>query len=161
MREQLLYVRGEWRRGWAGKFKPVMNPATEQEVALVACADSQDVEAALTAAEVCAAKWRDTPAEERGRMLRVAADILRSRIDTASAIFSEEQGKTITQARGEFLRAIDTLTWNGNQAGGLSATHQPKNGRLMTTPQAAASSLDMKSARSHPMCEPHSDPENS
>src|SRR5271170_2947395 len=109
MREQLLYLCGEWRPGGVGKFKPVINPATEQEVARVACADSQDLEQTLAAAEHSAAKWRDTPAEERGRMLRVAADSLRSRIDTASTTLSEEQGKTVAQARGEFLRAIDTL----------------------------------------------------
>jgi succinate-semialdehyde dehydrogenase / glutarate-semialdehyde dehydrogenase len=137
MREQLLYLCGEWRPGKAGKFKPVINPATEQEVARVACADSQDLEQALSAAEQSAAKWRDTPAEERGRMLRVAADILRSRVDTASAIFSEEQGKTVAQARGEFLRAIDTLVWNGNQAAVLSAPVPAGDGARAVMPEPA------------------------
>jgi succinate-semialdehyde dehydrogenase/glutarate-semialdehyde dehydrogenase len=137
MREQLLYLCGEWRPGKAGKFKPVIDPATEKEVARVACAGAQDLEQALAAAEQSAPKWRDTPAEERGRTLRVAADILRSRIDTASTILSEEQGKTIAQARGEFLRAIDTLTWNGNQAAVLSAPVPAGDGARVLVPEPA------------------------
>jgi succinate-semialdehyde dehydrogenase / glutarate-semialdehyde dehydrogenase len=137
MREQLLYLCGEWRPGRGGKFKPVINPATEQEVARVACADSQDLEQALAAAEGGAAKWRDTPAEERGRMLRVAADLLRSRIDAASAMFSEEQGKTVAQARGEFLRAIDTLIWNADQAAALSAAVPSGDGARVVVPEPA------------------------
>ncbi len=137
MREQLLYLCGKWRPGKAGKFKPVIDPSTEQEVARVACAGSQDLEQALAAAEQSASMWRDTPAEERGRMLRVAADILRSRIDTASTILSEEQGKTIAQARGEFLRAIDTLTWNGNQAAVLSAPVPAGDGARVLVPEPA------------------------
>jgi succinate-semialdehyde dehydrogenase / glutarate-semialdehyde dehydrogenase len=131
MREQLLYLCGEWRPGRGGKFRPVINPATEQEVVRVACAGPQDLEQALAAAGQSAAKWRDTPAEERGRMLRAAADILRSRIDSASALLSEEQGKTVAQARGEFLRAVETLAWNGNQAAVLSEPVPAGDTRVM------------------------------
>ena len=137
MREQLLYLCGKWRPGKAGKFKPVIDPATEQEVARVACADAQDLELALAAAEQSAAKWRATPAEERGRVLRAAADILRSKIDTASASLSEEQGKTVAQARGEFLRAIDTLAWNGDQAAALSAPVSAGDGTRELVPEPA------------------------
>jgi succinate-semialdehyde dehydrogenase/glutarate-semialdehyde dehydrogenase len=137
MREQLLYLRGEWRPGSAGKFKPVIDPATEQDVARVACAESQDLQQALAAAEQSAANWRNTPAVERGRMLRVAADILRSRIDTSSVMFSEEQGKTVAQARGELLRAIDTLTWNGNHAEVLSAPVTAGDGARLVVPEPA------------------------
>jgi succinate-semialdehyde dehydrogenase/glutarate-semialdehyde dehydrogenase len=119
MRDHYLFLRGEWRSSSDGEFKAVINPATEQAVARVACATSRDVDEALAAAVDSARAWRSVAAEARGRVLLRAADILRSRIDAASVILSEEQGKTIAEARGEFLRAVETLTWNGEHAGAL------------------------------------------
>jgi succinate-semialdehyde dehydrogenase/glutarate-semialdehyde dehydrogenase len=69
------------------------------------------------------------PAKGRARVLLRAADILRTKIDVASTSYSEEQGKTIREARTEFLRAVDTLIWNGEQAEPLCARVVLSEGR--------------------------------
>ena len=119
MRDHHLFLRGDWRPGFTGEYRLVVNPATEQAVARVACASSTDVDDAITAAAESARAWRSVAADARGRVLLRAANILRSKIDLASVALSEEQGKTIAEARGEFLRAVETLIWNGAHAGAL------------------------------------------
>jgi succinate-semialdehyde dehydrogenase / glutarate-semialdehyde dehydrogenase len=118
MRDYRLFLQGQWRSGSAGEVKSVINPATEEPVARVACATDRDLDEALSAA-AAASSWGSLPAKERGRILLRAADILRTKIDATSVAYSEEQGKTIAEARTEFLRAVDTLIWNGEQAEAL------------------------------------------
>jgi succinate-semialdehyde dehydrogenase/glutarate-semialdehyde dehydrogenase len=116
MRDYQLFLRGRWRSGSAGDVKLVVNPATEEPVARVACATERDLDEALDAAVSSASSWGSMPAKERGRALLRAADILRTKIEAVSIAYSEEQGKTIAEARTEFLRAVDTLIWNGEEA---------------------------------------------
>ena len=114
-----LFLGGQWREGSTGEFKSVVNPATEMEVARVACATSSDLDEALKSAAQSALEWGAVPAAERGRLLLLGAKQLQSNIEDAAAILSEEQGKPITEAREEFIRAVDTMVWNGQQAAAL------------------------------------------
>src|SRR3984957_18079695 len=124
-----LFLRGQWRQGSTGEFRSVINPATEQEVARVACATSADLDEAITSAAQSARDWRNVSPEERGRLLVRGAERLQSRIDAASALLSEEQGKTVAEAREEFARAVDTIVWSGQQAGALCAPVAASNAR--------------------------------
>jgi succinate-semialdehyde dehydrogenase / glutarate-semialdehyde dehydrogenase len=124
-----LFLRGQWRQGSTGEFRSVINPATEQEVARVACATSADLDEAITSAAQSARDWRNVSPEERGRLLVRGAERLQSRIDAASALLSEEQGKTVAEAREEFARAVDTIVWSGQQAGALCAPVTAGNAR--------------------------------
>jgi succinate-semialdehyde dehydrogenase/glutarate-semialdehyde dehydrogenase len=119
MHEHLLFIRSRWRPGATGEFRYVVNPANESAVARVACATASDLQEAMNAAAASAPTWGCTPAHERGQLLIEAAHILRSKLETAAAILSQEQGKTVAEARGEFLRAVETLIWTGEQAAAL------------------------------------------
>jgi succinate-semialdehyde dehydrogenase/glutarate-semialdehyde dehydrogenase len=116
-----LFINGAWRDGGAGPDLPLFNPATEREIGRVAQATPADLDDALGAAEASLDGWSTTAAHERGRRLLAAADILKGRIETAAHALSQEQGKTVDEARHEFARAIETLVWNGEQAQALSS----------------------------------------
>ena len=93
MREYRLFLQGHWRSGSTGETRLVINPATEQPVARIACATDSDLDQAIGGAAVAAASWAAS-AKERARILLQAAEILRTKIDTASIAYSEEQGQT-------------------------------------------------------------------
>ncbi|QQO23486.1 aldehyde dehydrogenase family protein [Bradyrhizobium diazoefficiens] len=111
-----LFIDGRWRSGSRRADLPIMNPATERHFGRVAVAAASDLDEALTAARACLPRWSNTPARERGALLVRAARMLKEKIDVAAAALSEEQGKTIVEAKGEYTRAVDTLEWNGSQA---------------------------------------------
>ena len=126
-----LFLNGQWRPGSSGEAKSVLNPATEKEVARVACATSSDLDEALTSAVQSAANWRNLSPGVRGRLLEIGAQQLQSQIEHAAAVLSEEQGKTITEAREEFSRAVDTIRWTAQQATALCAPVPASNARWL------------------------------
>ena len=118
-----LLVGGAWRAGGAGRLA-VVDPSTAEPAGAVALADDADVDAAVAAAAAAFPAWAATPAHERGAVLERAAALLAERTDAAAAILAREGGKLPAEARGEVARAVETLAWNGAEAGRIE-------GRLM------------------------------
>lgn len=115
-----LYIDGVWRGTTEGAPIALINPATEQQIGVVARASGRDLQAALASAVASRDDWAATPPSGRGRILCAAADILAPRIDAAAKALSDEQGKTVAEAAGEWRRALENLRWNGEKAERLS-----------------------------------------
>ena len=109
--EVLLFIDNVWRKSSSGETLTVVNPATEEAICTVAKATIADLDAALAAAEKGFAVWKRTSAFDRYKLIRRAADILRSRVDMIAAIMTREQGKPLAEARVETLGAADTADW--------------------------------------------------
>ncbi|MBB5695384.1 NAD-dependent succinate-semialdehyde dehydrogenase [Muricoccus pecuniae] len=106
-----LHIDGEWRDARSGKTIEVINPATEEVVGTVAHAGIPDLDEALEAAQRGFETWRKTSVFERYRLMRKAADILRSRADAIAAMMTAEQGKPLPEAKMETLAAGDIIEW--------------------------------------------------
>lgn len=128
-----LFIDGAWREGGAGDM-PLIDPASEREIGRVARASSTDLSDALASARRAQERWAATPARERGAILMRAADIMRSKVQDAAKALSDEQGKLIAEAAGEYLRVTETLIWNGEQAVALTAPIR-LDARRTLTPQ--------------------------
>jgi succinate-semialdehyde dehydrogenase/glutarate-semialdehyde dehydrogenase len=107
----LLHIAGQWRPAADGRTIDVLNPANEEVVGTVAHASKADLDEALAAAERGFATWRKVPAFERGKLMRKAADLLRSRADQIARYMTLEQGKPLAEAKGEVLAGADTIDW--------------------------------------------------
>ncbi|WP_142781833.1 NAD-dependent succinate-semialdehyde dehydrogenase [Agrobacterium sp. T29] len=114
--DTLLFIDGVWRSGTSNRTIPVLNPATAQPIGTVAWADRADLDEALAAAERGFAVWRATSAYNRGKIMRRAADILRSRADAIAPLMTMEQGKPLSQARLETLAGADIIDWFAAEA---------------------------------------------
>lgn len=110
-----LIIGGRTIAGRAGAL-PNIDPGTGERVGEVSLAAPEQVEEALEAAAAAFPAWSATLPSVRGGVLTRAAQILESRIDEATAVILAETGKTQADARGEILRSIATLRWNGEQA---------------------------------------------
>jgi len=106
-----LFIDGNWSESASGRTIPVLNPATGDEVGKVAHADTADLDRALKAAQKGFHVWKKMSAFDRYKIMRKAADILRSRIDTIAPIMSIEQGKPVVEAKGETGLAPDLIDW--------------------------------------------------
>lgn len=107
----LLHIDGQWRPALAGATLPVTNPANGEVIGQLAKADKADLDAALAAAERGFQTWRRTPAFERYKTLRKAAELLRERAEGIARLMTLEQGKPLSEARAETLGAADTIDW--------------------------------------------------
>ncbi|VDC18911.1 NAD-dependent succinate-semialdehyde dehydrogenase [Pseudogemmobacter humi] len=110
-RDTLLFIDGQWRAATGGRTLPVINPATAKEIGTVAHASREDLDAALAAAGRGFAAWKNTPAFERGKLMRKAAAILRERADEVAVLMTLENGKPLAQSKMEIAGAADVIDW--------------------------------------------------
>lgn len=106
-----LFINGQWQDGSEGKTLPVVNPATGLEIGTVAHASRIDLDAALVAAQKGFDTWRDMSAQERGKIMRKAAELLRERATPIASVLTQEQGKPLSEAKAEVMAGADILDW--------------------------------------------------
>ncbi|APO78859.1 succinate-semialdehyde dehydrogenase (NADP(+)) protein (plasmid) [Rhizobium etli 8C-3] len=111
-----LFIGGEWRDAIGGEVIPVIDPATEEVIGRIAHARKPDLDLALEAADAGFRLWRDISAFDRSKLMRKAADILRSRADAIAHIMTREQGKPIAQSKAEVMNGADTIDWFAEEA---------------------------------------------
>ena len=98
-REPAMYVGGSWMT--SAEKRPVINPADESTIAEVPEADAGHAGQALEIAQKAQYDWGRKTGPERGALLRAVADGIRARKEELAQLVVAEQGKTITEARGE------------------------------------------------------------
>ena len=111
-----LFIDGQWCAGSEGQTLPIRNPATGAVMAQLAHASRADLDRALDAADRGFKQWRKISSFERSRILRRAADIIRSRADEIAPLMTQEQGKPLAEAKGETLAAADIMEWFAEEA---------------------------------------------
>ena len=111
-----LLIDGAWRPAASGKTIAVLNPATGEQIGTVAHAEKADLDLALAAAQKGFAAWRKVSAFERYKVLRKAADILRSNADKIATLMTMEQGKPVMEAKMETLAGADVIDWFAEEA---------------------------------------------
>jgi aldehyde dehydrogenase (NAD+) len=94
-----LFVNGEFVAGHADPFKSV-NPATEEALSEIACADAADVDRAVAAARAAYDNvWGPMPGRERAKYLFRIARILQERARELAVLESIDNGKPIRESR--------------------------------------------------------------
>src|SRR5258705_3771620 len=111
-----LFIDGTWRPALGGKTLSVLNPATGEAIGTVAHAERADIALALAAEQKGYATWRRAPANERYRLMRKAADIVRSRAGDIATLMTMEQGKPLPESKGETLAGADVIDWFAEEA---------------------------------------------
>jgi aldehyde dehydrogenase (NAD+) len=88
-----FYIDGQWVEPVnPGTEIPVINPATEEEVARVAAASPDDVEAAVQAAHRAFVSWSQTSREERAELLIAVREAYKKRIPQIAEAMMTEVG---------------------------------------------------------------------
>ncbi|CAN5852696.1 aldehyde dehydrogenase family protein [soil metagenome] len=83
----------------------VINPATEQELAVCARASKAQLDQAVAAAKRAFPAWRDTPIDERRKALNAMADAIQGDLQNLARLLTQEQGKPLADAMGEVFGA--------------------------------------------------------
>jgi malonate-semialdehyde dehydrogenase (acetylating)/methylmalonate-semialdehyde dehydrogenase len=102
-------VNGRWAESSAADWQDVINPATGEVLAKVPLADAAEVTAAIEIAAAAYPEWRRTPPEDRIQPLFKLKALLEENIDDLARIITQENGKTLTEAKGELRRAIENV----------------------------------------------------
>lgn len=112
--ELKLFIAGEWRT--ARRDMAVVNPATEEEIGRLPCAEISDLDDALAAAEEGLRIWSATSPRERGDTILRAAALMRERQEEIAQAITLEHGKPLAQARLEVIRGAEFFEWDAGEA---------------------------------------------
>jgi len=96
-----LRIDGEWLGAGTRRRHQVINPATGTTLGELPLVQGADLDRALEAADRGFQVWRRATADERARVLKKAADLIRERIDYIATIATLEEGKTLAETRIE------------------------------------------------------------
>lgn len=95
---------------------PVINPATGVSIAEVPHASDKDIQAAIDCAVAGSRIGREMSRRERADILFRSAQNVAERAEEFARIIVCESGKTITQARKEVTRCVNTITLSAEEA---------------------------------------------
>src|SRR6267143_2519626 len=109
MSEFKLLIGGKLMRGAA--TLEVINPATEEILAMAPRADHVQLDQAVAAAKAAFPAWAATPLRERAALLVKLADALQTRRGEFARLLTEEQGKPLPNAMGEIDRAVGMIRY--------------------------------------------------
>jgi len=110
------YLGGEWVDAADGKTFPVTNPARGDVIAEVADIGRAQLGPVIAQAEVAQKDWAARTAKERANILRKWFDLMVEHADDLATILTAEQGKPLTEARGEILYGASFVEWFAEEA---------------------------------------------
>ncbi|WP_442574959.1 NAD-dependent succinate-semialdehyde dehydrogenase [Microbacterium sp. F51-2R] len=134
-----LFIGGEWLAADGGKTLKVYDPATGDVVKEIANASPGDGMSALDAAVEAFPSWSQTPARERGELLRRAFDLLQERKEEFALLMTIEMGKPLAEARGEVAYGGEFLRWFSEEAAriqGRYGANPEGTGRMIVSQHA-------------------------
>lgn len=112
----------------------VYSPIDGSQLAVFACATSQQVDAAIADAQTAFQHWRNIPAPRRGELVRRCALAFREHKQELAEIISWESGKILQEALGEVQEVIDICDFAvglSRQLYGLTIASERPQHRMM------------------------------
>ncbi|SDN76727.1 NADP-dependent succinate-semialdehyde dehydrogenase [Pseudomonas jinjuensis] len=135
---QQAYIDGAWVDADSGQTLKVNNPATGETIGSVPKMGAAETRRAIEAADRALPAWRALTAKDRANRLRRWFELMIENQDDLARLMTIEQGKPLTEARGEIAYAASFLEWFAEEAkrvyGDMIPGHQPDK-RLMVIKQ--------------------------
>ncbi|WP_425930426.1 NADP-dependent succinate-semialdehyde dehydrogenase [Pseudomonas sp. NyZ201] len=136
-REQ-AYIDGTWMAADSGQTIDVFNPATGRLLGTVPKMAAAETRRAIAAAELALPGWKALTAKDRAGRLRRWFELMIEHQEDLARLMTLEQGKPLSESRGEIVYAASFLEWFAEEAkrvyGDMIPGHQPDK-RLMVIKQ--------------------------
>jgi succinate-semialdehyde dehydrogenase/glutarate-semialdehyde dehydrogenase len=108
---QANLIDGKWVQADSGKTLAVTNPATGAVIGHVPVVGTDETRRAIEAANRAQPAWRKLLAKERAAILRKLFNLMMENQEDLATIMTAEQGKPLTESRGEIAYAASFIEW--------------------------------------------------
>ena len=108
---QQCYIDGKWADADDQKTLVVHNPADGQQIGTVPNMGVAETKRAIEAANAAWPAWRARTAKERSNILRKWFDLMMANQEDLAVIMTIEQGKPLTESRGEIAYGASFIEW--------------------------------------------------
>ena len=137
-----LFIDGKWLNGTS--TIAVTDPSDNSTIANVAVASDEHCAAAIDAASNAFKSWAKTAPRVRAEILRKAFEIMVAEADRLAEIITKENGKLLSDAKGEILYSAEFFRWFSEEAvriNGEFRTAPNGDKRILVTKQPIGVSL--------------------
>jgi succinate-semialdehyde dehydrogenase/glutarate-semialdehyde dehydrogenase len=126
---QANFIDGRWVEAASGRTIPVRNPATGDVVGNVPAMSAAETRQAIEAAHRAQPGWRAMTGKERAAVLRRLFDLMIANTEDLAVIMTAEQGKPLSESRGEIAYAASFIEWFAEEAKRVYGDTIPQNVR--------------------------------
>ncbi|MBS0474604.1 MAG: NAD-dependent succinate-semialdehyde dehydrogenase [Proteobacteria bacterium] len=124
---QAMLIDGDWVQADSGESFDVRNPANGALIARVPRGGAVETRRAIAAADAALPAWRGLLAKECSAILRRLYELMIENIDDLALLITSEQGKPLSEARGEVLYAASFIEWFAEEAKRANGSIIPQN----------------------------------
>jgi succinate-semialdehyde dehydrogenase/glutarate-semialdehyde dehydrogenase len=122
-------IDGKWVEADSGKTIAVKNPATGEIVGEVPALGAAETRRAIEAANRALPGWSGMLAKERAAILRRLFDLMLANTDDLATIMTAEQGKPLSESKGEIAYAASFIEWFAEEAKRVYGDTIPPNAK--------------------------------
>ena len=108
---QKCYIDGAWADADNGQTIKVTNPVDSGAIGTVPRAGTAETRRAIEAANAAYPGWRAKTAKDRATILRKWFDLMIQHKEDLARIMTAEQGKPLTESRGEIIYGASFIEW--------------------------------------------------
>ncbi len=125
---QHCYIDGEWVDAISRATIRVTNPANGEVLGTVPKMGAEETRRAIEAADRALPAWRAKTAKERAQILRRWFDLLMANQEDLATLMTAEQGKPLTESKGEIAYAASFIEWFGEEGKRVYGDTIPSHG---------------------------------
>jgi len=111
-----MFIAGEWRSSGNRPLIEIENPANEAIIGTVPEATTKDAHDAIEAASAAWPEWSGLAAVQRASLVSQLAQLIEQNTEALAALVTREQGKPLSQAKGEIGATCTFLRFAADQA---------------------------------------------
>ena len=126
---QQCYVDGQWIDADSKETFKVSNPADSSVIGTMPKFGRNETRRAIEAANAAYPAWRALTGKERAAILRRWFDLIIANADDLAIIMTTEQGKPLSEAKGEIVYSASFIEWFGEEAKRIYGDTIPQNVR--------------------------------
>ncbi len=104
-----MLLDGKFIDSQTSEWHEVVNPATQEVLALVPFATDDEINAAVASAKLAYKSWKNTPLAARARIMLKLQALVREHMSRIAHTLSAEQGKTLADAEGDVFRGLEVV----------------------------------------------------
>ncbi|MED5242076.1 MAG: aldehyde dehydrogenase family protein, partial [SAR324 cluster bacterium] len=112
---QQVYINGIWSDADSGETTDITNPSTGKVLGTVPNCGAVEAKRAIEGANDAWPKWRSKTAKERALILRRWYELMMENQEDLARLMTAEQGKPLSESRGEIAYAASFIEWFGEE----------------------------------------------
>ena len=109
--KQQCYINGEWTNSETQETFNVINPSDQNIIGTMPNCKKKETSDAIESARSSWGKWKNFTGKERSSLIRAWHELILKNIDDLSLIMTLENGKPLSDAKGEILYASWFTDW--------------------------------------------------